>query len=400
MGELPLATFMWLLLLAFAVSLGAEKLRVPYAPALAITGLVAGLFPVLKDAVLSPHLLLSVLLPSLLFEGALHISAASLKRDLLPVSILATVGTVAAALFTAWLLQRVLHLPEAACLAFGCLIAATDPISVIALFRRIGAPDRLTLIVEAESLLNDGMAAALYMAAVGSFSRGTGFTVASVGIPLLIGTLGGALVGGALGWVASRIHSHLDDPLMDLTLTALLAYGSYLVSSALNVSGVIAVIAAGLVAGNLGLFGTMSDKARDSVVAFWEFAAFVANSMVFLLVGFSASRAHWLSMPMVVLGAIVSVLFGRLTVYPLLLISSRAGGRVPANWCHVLWWGGLRGALSLALALALPAGFPDRNVVISATFGVVIFSLIIQGLTINLLVVRLNLAAEKVVQAK
>ncbi len=105
-------------------------------------------------------------------------------------------------------------------------------------------------------------------------------------------------------------------------------------------------------------------------------------------------------MPMVVLGAIVSVLFGRLTVYPLLLISSRAGGRVPANWCHVLWWGGLRGALSLALALALPAGFPDRNVVISATFGVVIFSLIIQGLTINLLVVRLNLAAEKVVQAK
>ncbi len=393
MGELTISTFMWLLLLAFAVSLFAEKLRIPYAPALAITGLAAGMFPVLTKVSLSPHLLLGILLPPLLFEGALHLKAASLKRDIVAVAILATLGTIAAAFVTALAERRLLHLQWSACLTFGCLIAATDPISVIALFRRIGAPDRLTLIIEAESLFNDGMAAALYMAAVESFSHGASFSIVSIGVPLLTGALGGGVIGAGLGWVSSRIHSHLDDHLMDLTLTALLVYGSYEIANTLGVSGVIAVISAGVVAGNAGLFGTMTEKARESVLAFWEFAAFVANSLVFLLVGFTAAHYHWLSMPSVVVGAILGVLCGRLTIYPLLWVSHRVGSSIPISWRHVLWWGGLRGALSMALALALPSAFPDRSVIVSATFGVVVFSLIAQGLTVSVLVAKLKIVA-------
>ncbi len=400
MGDLTITTFMWLLLLAFAVSLFVEKLNIPYAPALAITGLVAGMFPVLTNATLSPHMLLNILLPPLLFEGALHLRASSLRHDMFPVAVLATIGTVAAAFATAWVMRKLLYLPWAACLTFGCLISATDPISVIALFRRIGAPSRLTLIIEAESLINDGMAAALYMAAIGSLRSGGALTAASIGVPLLIGALGGGAVGAGLGWLSSRIHSRLDDHLMDLTLTTLLVYGSYEIATALGVSGVIAVIAAGLVAGNTGLFGTMTEKARESVLAFWEFAAFIANSLVFLLVGFTAAHYHWLNMPKVVLVAIVSVLVGRLTVYPLLWMSNRASTEVPRGWRHVLWWGGLRGALSMALALALPSSFPDRSKLVAAAFGVVVFSLVVQGLTVGRLVTGLNIHAPSVDPAK
>lgn len=373
-------TFVWLLLIAFVVMLAARRAGILYAPALVITGLLIGIPRLLPQAHLEPRLLFTVFLPPLLFEASLNLRSEALRNDWLPICVYTFAGTLLGALVVGALLAWWLHLPFAVALTFGALISATDPISVTALFRRLGTTRRLTLLLEAESLFNDGVGAVLFTVCAAGVTRGA-FSFAGGVWQFVWLTVGGALLGTAIGAAASRIHYALDDHLVELTLTTVVAFGSYLCAEAAGVSGVVAVVSAGLVLGNRGMRTAMSPQTALAVTAFWEYAGFCANSIVFLLIGIEVVYIDWTQKSLVVVFATLAVLTGRACIYPLSWLLNRMGAEIPIAWRHVLFWGGLRGALSMALALGLPAGFPQRTLILGATFGVTLFSLLVQGLT-------------------
>ncbi len=390
-SELNVTQVFWLILIAFIVALGARRLRVPYALALVVTGLAIGVSPWMKGAHLDPSTLFTVFLPPLLFEAAINLRLEALKADWKPITVYTLAGTLLAALIVAEILSVTLAMPFRSALVFGSLISATDPIAVISVFKQLGADKRLTLIVEAESLFNDGIAVVLFTVALALASGGQ-VSLAESGLQFCRLIVGGVMLGAAIGWLASRVHDGLDDRLVEITLTSIVAFGSYLSAETLHVSGVMAVVSAGLVIGNYGMPSAMTPGTRLAVAAFWEYAGFVVNSLVFLLIGIEAAGVRWGDKFLVVVVAGIAVLVGRSVVYPLTWIVNLWGGNVEAPWRHILFWGGLRGALSLALALGLSRDFPGRETWIAAAFGVVLFSLLGQGITLSPLLRHLQRA--------
>lgn len=383
--------FFWLMLIAFLVALAARRLQVRYALALVITGLVIGIPRLLPQTHLDPQVLLTIFLPPLLFDSAIHLRLGALRRNWKPIAIYTLAGTVLSTFIVGALMAWVLHIALAPALVFGALISTTDPISVIAVFKRLGAGRRLTLIMEAESLFNNDTAVVLFTITLGAALGGHASLAQGV-FQFVQLMAGGALLGLGIGALASRIHYELDDHLIEITLTSVIAFGAYLGAEALHVSGVMAVVTAGLVIGNFAMPRNMSASTQLAVVAFWEYAAFVVNSIVFLLIGIEVSYVDWSNKVGLTCAAVLMVLAGRAMVYPLSWIVNRLQGEVPMAWQHVLFWGGLRGALSMALVLGLRPGFPQRETFVAATFGVVFFSLLAQGLTIGPLLKHLGLS--------
>jgi CPA1 family monovalent cation:H+ antiporter len=309
--------------------------------------------------------------------------------------LLATAGVLVAASVTGALVHWTVGLPLLAAFLFGSIIAATDPISVLAIFRALRMDKRLSMLLEAESLLNDGTAAALFQVVLAgvlagqlSVARGAGLFVYSV--------IGGALLGAVAGYAASRITEKIDDAEIEITVTTIVAYGSYLLAYHLHLSGIIATAAAGLMVGNVGAPQGMSVRTRTALVSFWEYLAFVMNSLIFLLIGLEVQvntlTREWRPL----LLGILAVLVGRATsVYGLVPISNLIGEKIPVRWQHVMVWGGLRGGLALALALSLDHSFPERARILNLTFGVVVFSILVQGCTMKPLLKILGLAKEK-----
>lgn len=382
--------FFWLMLAAFVVALAARRVRAPYALALVVTGLLIGILRLLPHTHLNPSVLLTVFLPPLLFEAAINLRVDALRQDWKPIAVYTLAGTFLSTFIVGGLMSWLLRLSLPTALVFGALISPTDPISVIAIFKRLGASRRLTLILEAESLFNDTIAVILFTVMLAAVYGGK-ISAAQGSEQFLRLVIGGVILGGGLGWLASRIHYELDDHLVEITLTTVVAFGSYLSAEALGVSGVMAVVAAGIVIGNLGMPTAMSPGTRLAVSALWEYAVFVVNSLVFLLVGIEVTYVHWADKAGLVAASIAVVLIGRAAIYPLSVLVNRLGGRIPASWQHALLWGGLRGALSMALVLGLRLDFPQRDALVAATFGVVMFSLLVQGLTLGPLMRRLQL---------
>jgi CPA1 family monovalent cation:H+ antiporter len=289
------------------------------------------------------------------------------------------------------LLAWVLAAPLTVMLVFGALVSATDPVSVLATFRSLGAPRRLTYVVEGESLFNDGTAIVLFRILLALMLAGQLAVGAAIWEFAWV-SAGGILVGLLLGWLISRVVAHLDDYLVETMLTAILAYGSFALAEQLHVSGVLAVVAAGVVAGNVGL-AHMSPTTRVGLSSFWDFATFVANSFVFLLIGLAVDLPTLLANLRPIGWAVAAVLLARLVVvYPFSRPFDRMLGPMPLAWRHVLFWGGLRGAIALALALSLPASLgPWQETLRAMAFGVVLFTLLVQGTTIGPLLRRLGL---------
>lgn len=391
-GSYNFISFFWLLLIAFLVALVARRIKAPYALALVITGLLIGVPRLLPKVHLDPSILLTVFLPPLLFESALNLHIDQLKRDWKPIALYTLLGTLASTFIVGGLTAWALHIPPAAGMVFGALISTTDPISVIAIFKRLGAGKRLTLIMEAESLFNNDTAVVLFTVMMGLVSGGRISYMGAVGQFFQL-VAGGALLGILIGALASRVHYELDDHLIEITLTTVVAFGSYLIADKIGVSGVMAVVAAGITLGNYGMQTSMTPGTRLAIVAFWEYAAFVVNSIVFLLIGIEVAYVDWTHRIWLALGAVLAVLIGRSAIYPISLLVNRLKGDVPRSWQHVLVWGGLRGALSMALVLGLSPGFPERDSLVAGTFGVVLFSLLVQGSTVGPLLRRLGLSA-------
>jgi CPA1 family monovalent cation:H+ antiporter len=332
------------------------------------------------------------ILPPLLFEAGLCIHWDELRRDALPVLTLATLGVVISAIVVAIGTASLLGWPFSSAVVFGVLIAATDPVAVIAMFKDTGLKGRLRLLVESESLLNDGVAAVLFALVLASAQAASGETTTALQVAqaLVVTAGGGTLVGLVCGAAAIALAGQTRDHLVETALTVIVAYGSFLLAEQLHVSGVLATVAAGLLMGNFGMLNAREQNAsafenREFVMAFWEFAAFIANSLIFLLIGVTVAGIPFTGLGTAALAIIVVlVLLGRaLSVYPLCLVFVRSRWAIPIPAQHILWWGGLRGALALALALVLPPSLPLRNEIVIATFGVVVFSVVVQGLTMS-----------------
>jgi CPA1 family monovalent cation:H+ antiporter len=268
-------------------------------------------------------------------------------------------------------------------LIFGILIAATDPVSVIATFKEAKAHGRLLLLVESESLFNDGTAAVLFAIAL-ELASGRALTPLDTAERLVV-TVGGSLLCGALvAGAALLMAGRADDHLVEITFTTVAAYGSFLLAEHFHLSGVLATLAAGLMIGNIGELGSISDRGREAVQAFWEYAAFVANSLVFLLIGMHEASQNFLpAWPSIAAAIVLGIVARALAVYPCCAIYAWSGLRVSARHQHVLLWGGLRGALALALALALPNDMPQRESIVTVSFAVVAFSVFVQGMTLT-----------------
>jgi len=375
-----------LLLIASLVGFITERLRVPYTAGLVLIGLVLALIGQ-QEINVSPELFLGILVPPLIFEAAFQVKAKDLLKDLAPILSLAIPGV----LLTTFLVGGVLYwgtdFSLTSALLFGSLIAATDPVAVVALFRSLGVPHRLQLLLEGESLFNDGTAIVIFnlmltIAVTGYFNLGESL------LNFFIVSGGGILIGLVLGLLISLTISVVDNSLIETTLTSVLAFGSYIIAEQFHVSGVLAVVAAGIVSGNLGP-RRMAPTTRILVFNFWEYAAFLANSFVFLLIGLQIDLSIFLTDWKAILWAILAVLVARAaSIYGL----SWIGSGIPMRYKHVLYWGGLRGAISLALALSLPASLGVNGPIIkSMAFGVVLFTLLVQGITMKPFINRMGL---------
>jgi CPA1 family monovalent cation:H+ antiporter len=375
-----------LLLIASLVGIVTNRLRLPYTVGLVLIGLALSLRGQ-ENIEIPPGIFLGLLVPPLIFEAAFHIKIKDLLKDLAPILALAIPGVLITTFLVGAVVTWGTGFPIATSLVFGALVAATDPVAVVALFRSLGVPKRLQVLLEGESLFNDGTAIVIFNLMV-VIAVTQEFQLLSSIIEFIVVAGGGLAVGFLLGVILSQAIRFIDDPLIITTLTTVLAFGSYIVAEQFHVSGVLAVVAAGLVSGNIGPRG-MSPSTRNLVFNFWDFAAFMANSVVFLLIGMQINLLVLLADWQVILWAILAVLVARaVSVYGL----SWIGEGMPMKLKNVIYWGGLRGAISLALAISLPATLgPAREEIQTMAFGVVLFTLLVQGLTMKPLINKMNL---------
>ncbi len=385
-----------LLGLAAFVAIIARPLRLPYTVALVVAGLLVGIGASVvgvSSVVVSPDIVLLVLLPGLVFEAAYRLRLSELRRWFGGLALLAVPGVLISAAVVAIVLHLGTGLRLDLAFIVGAMVSATDPAAVVATFKRLRVPPALSTMVDGESLLNDGTGLVLFAIAVQLVDAPIG--PAQV-ILAFVGTVAISIgIGLAAGFLASRIIGLVDDHLIELTITVVLAYGSYVLADALHLSGVIATVTAGVALGNIGPGRTMSEAGVDAVDTVWEFFAYLLTAVVFLLVGLAIPPVRLLDSIGPIAWGIVAILVGRaLVVYALLGGASRLARRpglaapLPSGWLHVIFWAGLRGAVAVAMALSLPAGIPQRDLLQEITFGVVLFTLLVQGTTVGQLIDR------------
>jgi monovalent cation:H+ antiporter, CPA1 family len=381
-----------LLLIAAVVSMIARRLNLPYTVGLVLAGVGIALTPLTLGIGLTKDLIFTAFLPPLIFEAAFQMPWQGLKRDMPVTLTLATLGVVLSAGVVAAGIHYLLGWPWEVAVVFGVLISATDPVSVIATFKAAGVHGRLGLLVEAESLFNDGTAAVLFGVALAAVGGGAVITGGSVIVSFLVTVLGGILCGALVGWLTLLLAGRTEDHLVEITFTTIAAYGSFLVAEHFHLSGVLATLTAGLMLGNIGTLGAITDRGREAVLSFWEYIGFVANSLIFLLIGMPLAHQDFATTGIAIAVVTVLVLLGRaVAVYGGCALFRRSSAlKVSAKHQHVLFWGGLRGALALALVLGLPADMPMRDTITTVAFGVVAFSIVVQGLTMTPLLRRLG----------
>lgn len=389
---IPETAVLLLFVVASLLSVIANRLHLPYTVALVLGGLALGALHLFHTPVLTHDLVFNLFLPGLIFESAYHLSASAMWRDRLAIFGLAVPGVFLSMVVTAyvflWASEYLPHLsgaviPLSVALVFGAAVAATDPISVVAIFRKLMAPERLTFMIESESLLNDGTAIVFFSLFL-TLAEGKSISITHLGIDFVSEVGGGALLGLIVGWLSSEIIKRIGDGMVEITITILAAYGSFLLATQLGYSGVIATVVAGLICGNYGAQKGMTASVRMAVNTFWEYMGFALNSLIFLLVGLTINLLDLMHIWALILAAYAAVTIARAAVvYGMGALLSRTRAKIPLNWNFVLMWGGIRGALSMVLALSLPAGLPHRELLINLVFGVVLLTILVQGLSIS-----------------
>ena len=395
MTGFSIVTILFVLLTASLVAIVSRRARLPYSVGLVTAGIVLALMPIGIELPLTRDLIFSVFLPPLIFEAALQLKWKDFRRDLPLTATLAFPGVVVAAAFVAAAMHFLVGWSWIGGAFFGMLIAATDPVSVIASFKEMKAERRLSMVVESESLLNDGAAAVGFSLLVAIVAGGA-VTPGEIAYQLVWTAAGGVAVGLAVAGGMLLISGRTQDHLIEITLTTIAAYGSFLTAEHFHMSGVLASLSAGLLFGNADGKRGLSESGRAYVFAFWEYAAFLVNSFVFILIGGHEAHQPIHLVSGVAAIAVLVVLLGRaLAVYPISALFRRTAVKVDRHCQHVLVWGGLRGALALALALALPAVVPEQREIVVVSFAVVAFSIFVQGLTMPWLLRRFDLLGKR-----
>ncbi len=406
-------TVVILLVVTLIVALTSRRLRLPYTLLLVIAGLVIGFLPIFIKVHLDPNLVLFLFLPALLFEGAWNVEIKQLVADWLPVLLLAVPGLVLSLVLVAAVVHWGTGLPWLLALLVGAIVSPTDPVAVLSLLRQLGMADRLRTIVEGESLFNDGVSAAVYklillllfpsLAQVVLANNTSYWAIALDALWLL---LGGLALGLIVGWITARFLRIVDEHLIEITVTFSVAYGVYILGDIIHSSGLLAVVGAGLVMGSYGRRTGMSRRTQEAADDVWEFIAYLANSLLFLLLGIeigASNISQWFSS---ILWALGGVIVGRvLMIYTLMplhdLIARKLANRTrkpahflplprptPSSWRPLFVLSGLRGALSIALVLSLPVTFTQRNLLAGIVYGVVLMTLLGQGLGLRVLLPR------------
>jgi CPA1 family monovalent cation:H+ antiporter len=378
-----------LLLISCVVAIISRRTNLPYTVGLVVVGFFLAYGGISTETHLSYDLIFHLLLPPLIFEAAFHLKWRELRPILRPVTLLATAGVLLSSAVAAALMMLTSKLSLPACLIIGIVLSATDPVSVLALLKEAKLPSRIHKLLEAESLFNDGTASVLFALVPLALAGATSFAgCVSMSITEIFG---GMIIGGLIGFAAMFIAGRTQDHLIEIAMTVIAAFSSFFIAQHLHTSGILSTLTAGMVIGNLDRFGAITEKGLHEAHSFWEFACFVANSFIFILIGldlnlWEVSTAGWAT-----ICTIGSMLIARaVAVYGWCLPLRRTKDAVPGIVQHLLVWGGLRGALSIALVLALPADFPDRSIVIAAVFNAVVFSIIVQGVTVSPLIHRVK----------
>ena len=336
-------------------------------------------------------LLMQGMLSLLLFAGALHVNLSDLAKARWVIVSLATVGVVVSTLVIGTLTKLGfgllgLQLPWLTAFVFGALISPTDPIAVLAILRRAGISKALEIKVVGESLFNDGVGVVVFLLLFGVMTGKEELSVSGALSLFATEAIGGAVFGLALGWIANKMLMAIDDYQVEVLLTLAVAFGGYAAATALHLSGPIAIVLAGLLIGNHGRLTAMSEQTRDHVDTFWELLDEILNAVLFVLIGvelllvsaeLNYLLAGLLAIPIVLIGRFVSV------APPIRLLGLRR--TFPPRTLRLMVWGGLRGGISVALALSLPSG-PERDLLLTVTYCVVVFSILVQGLTVGKLV--------------
>lgn len=367
--------------------------------ALAVSLMTIGLdklgFGVLRDyeasllhAIDFSELLMQGMLSLLLFAGALHVDLSELRAYRWQIGLLAVAGTTVSAALIGLLMWYALSytsiaLPLSYCLLFGALISPTDPIAVMGILKSAGAPKNVELVIAGESLFNDGVGVVLFSLLLGMAVSGEAPTLAHGALLLLEEAGGGILLGLAIGYVTYRMLKSIDSYQEEVLITLASVIGGYALASSLHVSGPLAMVVMGLIMGNHGRALAMSENTREHVDMFWELIDEILNAILFVLIGLEVVVIAF-SSGLLVSGmiAILITLLARLLTVGMPLAMLRSVFRLPRGSWKVLTWGGLRGGISVALALSLPMG-PERNVVVALTYMVVVFSILGQGLSIG-----------------
>lgn len=397
------AVIVGLLLIAAAMRAFTRRIRLPLTVVLVLVGMLLAFLSrhyaplgALRELVLSPDLILYVFLPTLVFESAFNLDARSLRRNLPAVLLLAIPGLLLSTALIGLIISALTPIPLPAALLLGAILSATDPVAVVALFRQLAAPKRLLTLVEGESLFNDATSIVLARILLGVFAAGA-ITAQSVlqGVgEFFVLFAGGLLVGSVLGGVTGYLLGKVEnDPAIEITLTTVVAYLAFLLSEEmLGVSGVMAVVATGVILGGWGRL-RVTPPVRIYLEHFWEYMAFVANALIFLLVGLSVQLAEVWSNFDLLLWVIIAMLLSRAAmVYGLMPLVGRLPGSAPVSLGYqtVMFWGGLRGAIALAIVLSLPP-FEFQQTFVALVMGAVLFTLLIQGLSIERLMHHLGL---------
>lgn len=350
---------------------------IPYPVLLAVGGIVIGLIPGIRLPPIGPDLILLAFVPGLVFEAALGLDLEEIWRRVIPISLLATVGVLLTVIAIGALAHFGLGLDWASGILLGSIVAATDPIAVVSLLRQVRAPIGLDAILEGESLFNDGTGVAVFSAVLGTILSGHP-SLADGALRLLFVTGVGVTIGLAVGGLSVLLLRLVDEAELEILITLVVAYGAYLAADVVHASGVVSVVAAGIV---VARYGSRTGRLKGTqLVGFWNLLAFILNAILFLVVGLALPLTRLIAVSGLALGAYLIMFAARaLPVYALLGLADFRGSSIPWSWRHMTFWGGIRGALSVALALSV-AGYPQVNPLVSVlAYGMVVLSLLIQG---------------------
>ena len=403
MIEHAVGIYIGLLLLACVVAIVSKMVtHLPYTIFLTLVGLligVLGIGPEIEKTGFGYHLIFYVFLPPLLFQGAFHMNLNDLLEQFWPIVCLAVPGVIVSTLLVGGLVGWLGGISSMmVAILFGALISPTDPVSVLSLFKEVGAPEDLKTIVEGESLFNDATGVVLFTILLKALLSGQEFGFGQAAYEFVKVSVGGLLLGAVLGWIVFKIMRHIEDHLLENALCLVLAYGSFWLAEVMHLSGVIGTVMAGLMIGNYGRRLSMSEKTTNTVEIFFESIGFLINSLLFVLIGLELREVPANIMWMTVFVAIAAMLIARAAVtYSFYWLLNQAGTKRPKRWNHILFWGGLRGSIPIALLLNLPNEgllVTWRPVLLLAGFGCVFFSLVVQGITMKPLMVKLGIKGE------